>query len=297
MDSTIVNALQGLKIDNNLMLKNSHDPGMDSYDSEKVVIVKPQRKLYQSAVPQGDEPKPSPRKKVDVNFNDGYAGLSTSKSELDLETTVKPLSSVFADETYLRTTSRVLAPPGGISNIFSDVVEEFRPSSRVLSRPGGALSRIFDEDLPIHSNNVNRRDPNQESTSMDNDHGKKQFSNANGSSFSHHDVSEVKVTATRRDPNQRSEDVQHDESLNGQGRRLFAGKCSESHFSSNNLVIDALSRPNSPSEDGSVAQRGDVRVEGVARRDPNARSEEGQTFRPSSRVLQRPGGKSNFSLY
>jgi hypothetical protein len=54
---------------------------------------------------------------------------------------------------------------------------------------------------------------------------------------------------------------------------------------SNNLVIDALSRPNSPSEDGSVAQRGDVRVEGVARRDPNARSEEGQTFRPSSRFF------------
>lgn len=89
-----------------------------------------------------------------------------------------------------RPSSRFLAPPGGISNIFNDNADPIRPSSRVLQRPGGSTSDIFSTEpvvqraIPadprryqssfdeqplntIQSRGVNRRDPNQTSAQAD----------------------------------------------------------------------------------------------------------------------------------
>lgn len=98
---------------------------------------------------------------------------------------------------------------GGISNIFSDKPDEFRPSSRVLARPGGETSQIFG-DGEIKGANPNRRDPNQPSNNpVEHVFGKKQFSGHNETSFSLYDTDSVNEThVARRDPNARSDTVE-----------------------------------------------------------------------------------------
>lgn len=90
------------------------------------MVAKPVHKVYSTIVPQGsfhfqlgEEPKPSPRKKVGP-IDGGHAGLPSSHraSEFDempvgKQTPKDLISSVFNnDEAPIRPSSRVLAPPG-----------------------------------------------------------------------------------------------------------------------------------------------------------------------------------------
>jgi hypothetical protein len=199
-------------------------------------------------------------------MDDGSAGLRSNHfgNALDEVPVGKAhadrnISSVFNEgPDFVKPSSRVLAPPGGISNIFSNE-QEFRPSSRVLSRPGGNTSNIFGQE-EVAAVASNRRDPNQSSLSMElsEHHGKKQFAGHNSSSFNLGNSDEGYVAphtarhystltnasteseempfkhVQRRDPNARSQEIPMYFAIYlrdvEQGRRRFAGRATESHF-------------------------------------------------------------------
>ncbi|KAI8913196.1 hypothetical protein EDD86DRAFT_273720 [Gorgonomyces haynaldii] len=202
-------------------------------------VVQKEVKKYETAIPQGDEPKPSPRKQP--TKESGMAGLPSSKGFA--------VTDSLGAEHLSRPSSRVLAPPGGISNIFSDEPVQTRPSSRVLSRPGGQSNIFSDEPLPVRKIQV---DPSR-------------FE----SHFKPGEEAEVIAAPNKRDPNTESKEQTHHST-----RRSFGGKSNESHFSL------AYEEPvNQPKQ----------------RRNPNTQSDETQQ-RPSSRVLQRPGGQTSIHL-
>ncbi|KAJ3272866.1 hypothetical protein HDV01_005189 [Terramyces sp. JEL0728] len=178
-----------------------------------------------------------------------------------------------------RPSSRVLGRPGDkSSDIFGTEEESFRPSSRVLARPGGKTNDVFNtgpepevtnrpvykksldifSDEPAQTKEVNRRDPNRASLDDDSAHrpGHKQF-----------------------------------QGLNNKTQFTIGGDSTANQGFRTGKQID----PTSNQSQISFANTETVRVVGFARRDPNARSEETVT-RPSSRVLNNPGGKSSFSF-
>ncbi|KAJ3312643.1 hypothetical protein HDV04_002785 [Boothiomyces sp. JEL0838] len=191
-----------------------------------------------------------------------------------------PSQDFLQHDNSFRPSSRVIERPGGkTSNIFGTEEDAFRPSSRVLSRPGGKTNDIFNtgpepetvkkpvlkpkssdifSDEPIEKKEVNRRDPNRSSLDDNTIHrpGHKQF----------------------QDLNNRSQFTIGEDSNTNEAIRT--GK---------------QINPTSNQSQISFGEVEPVKVVGIGRRDPNARSEEAVN-RPSSRVLNNPGGKSTFSF-
>ncbi len=170
-------------------------------------------------------------------------------------------------------------------NIFNQEPPEFRPSSRVLSRPGGKTSDIF---------GLAEVEPEVKKTQLQAPGGPA-LNLFNGA------VDAPKVESHhRRDPNWSNAD--NDEVT--RSARPYSANSNASHFSFGNTEQETkvahttgrrrLAQSDLTSfsfSDGSEAPATARRE----RRDPNAQSEE-VTQRPSSRVLSRPGGKSNFSF-
>ena len=171
-----------------------------------------------------------------------------------------------------------MAPPGGISNIFNADPEPLRPSSRVLARPGGPVSDIFsDEPLPVRNIQV---DPRRFESHI---------------KLGEEAAEEPKLTPQRRDPNWSND--QPEEMT--PGRRQY-GNTNESHFSlgAEQVVAETQNTRFSVNHNQSQVSLGSEEAPVLTRpvrRDPNATSEEAP-HRPSSRVLQRPGGHTSFSL-
>ena len=169
-------------------------------------------------------------------------------------------------------------------NIFNSEPVAFRPSSRVLNRPGGKTSDIF--GLAALEPQVQKaRLPIPGGTPLN------IFSEAPENSV----VSDVH----RRDPNHMSnEETRHRSS------RQYSGDSNKSHFSfggneSENAgeVKSSFRRqlPQSQQTSFSFDESVTALQKKSFRRDPNAQSQE-TVHRPSSRVLSRPGGKQNFTF-
>ena len=94
-------------------------------------------------------------------------------------------------------------------NIFNQAPEEFRPSSRVLSRPGGNTHDIFNNDEQVPPS------------------GKRMNSNVSKGSLNLYDDSPVEMApVNRRDPNWSNPEVEH-----RTGRRQSTGVPNATHFS------------------------------------------------------------------
>lgn len=176
-------------------------------------------------------------------------------------------------------------------NIFSDEPVSFRPSSRVLSRPGGKSSDIFGLSAPestVTAQKAHLPAPGGPALNLFDD------APSNATSTDHH----------RRDPNYtNNEEIQHRQS------RPYSGESNKSQFSIGRSDTQEpeqerhTGRRQAPQSMQTSFSFSDGSVEGMAsaapvrsgRRDPNAQSQE-SIHRPSSRVLSRPGGKQNFSF-
>jgi hypothetical protein len=162
-------------------------------------------------------------------------------------------------------------------NQMSDSVTGQRPSSRVLSAPGGKSNFSFGEsvdDARVFGKRINP--------------------NSNESQLSFKDDSEARPTG-RRDPNQMSD------SVTGQrpSSRVLSAPGGKSNFSFGESVDDARvfgKRINPNSNESQLSFKDDSEARPTGRRDPNQMSDSVTGQRPSSRVLSAPGGKSNFSF-
>lgn len=200
-------------------------------------------------------------------------------------------------------------PNRGESDIFN--VEEqpntFRPSSRVLARPGGNTSDIFgtSESMNAPANkertHFSRANSNTNFMNYDNESvprvtgGKQHFLQPSDSVFED-DVPAQATGLERRDPNWTNNAAP----VADRPSRPYSGQTNQSsiRFGTDNVDHPARRVVGNLKETSGFSlshDDHDTQPQRRTRRDPNARSQEA-VGRPSSRVLAHPGGKSNFSF-
>lgn len=212
---------------------------------------------------------------VDLSLSTDSTEVSSESAEnaaAEQDLPVKEETPAQQEHESLVQTSRHFARANQSSDIFNAQEQPiaFRPSSRVLSRPGGASSNIFgtDEEAPVQKT------------------GKRHLGSQASTIFE--DETVPSSPNTRRDPNWSAHTAQDPPRTS---HRLFAGKGNVSQIS--------LSDSSEPTQQVHTGKRMSAANPNAShfsfsqdpavpaprqRRDPNARSEE-TAFRPSSRYF------------
>lgn len=204
---------------------------------------------------------------------------------------------------------RVNPNRGAESDIFNvdQEPEKYRPSSRVLAQPGGKTSDIFGtSQIDVNSSERTHFQGKQHGNILSHENQEAPEKFRSGRTHYDHPVDSVfddsPIVAphlTRRDPNWSSEQA----IPAGRSTRPYSGKTNQSSISFGNHYEEPAEKT-VPSRRMVIEHQKSqidfsespiVPLHGYARRDPNARSVE-TSMRPSSRVLNVPGGKSSFSF-
>jgi hypothetical protein len=210
-----------------------------------------------------------------------------------------------------RPLSRKVNTNRGESDIFNlePQQETFRPSSRVLSRPGGASSDIFGSAESMNAPPIKEKAHFKQTSSDTNfmnyqnedvprvTGGRQHFEQPNDTVFDD-EVPAHAAGLDRRDPNWTSDSAP----LAARPSRPYSGETNKSNIRFGTDNVDAPASARRPAGNSNETsgfslshEDRDVQPQRRTRRDPNARSQEA-TARPSSRVLATPGGKSSFSF-